>query len=208
MVVGKILPIEQVVEDAPTGNSGASTTDMPLPFASRANKDLGDEDRERTISLLGKYLHCFAASPHELGCSNLVQHKIDTGNRPPLHQPPYASAWRERELINDQTQKMLKDNVVVPSNSPWASPVVLIKKKDGEWRFCVDYRRLNAITTKDVYPLPRIEDALSRLEGSRYFTILDMQAGYWQVGVDEQDREKTAFITADGLYEFKVMPFS
>ena len=102
---------------------------------------------------------------------------------------------------------MLKDNVVIPSNSPWASPVVLVRKKDGEWRFCVDYRRLNAITTKDVYPLPRIDDALSRMEGSRYFTILDMQAGYWQVEVDEQDRVKTAFITADGLFEFKVMPF-
>jgi hypothetical protein len=209
MVVGKILPIEQVVEDVPVGSSSPPSAEMPLPFASRINKDLGNEDREKTIALLGKYLRCFAASPHELGCSNLVQHKIDTGNHPALHQPPYASAWRERELIDDQTQKMQKDNVVVPSNSPLASQVVLVKKEDGEWRFCVDYRRLNAITTKDVYPLPRIEDALSRMEGSRYFTILDMQASWadWQVGVDEQDRAKTAFITADGLYEFKVMPF-
>jgi hypothetical protein len=176
MVVGKILSIEQVVEDVPTGNSGAPVIETPLPFASRINKDLGSEDRERTIALLSKYLRCFAASLHELGRSNLIQHKIDTGNRPPLHQPPYASAWRDRELIIDQTQKMLKDNGVLPSNSPWASPVVLVKKKGEEWRFCVDYRRLNAVTTKDVYPLPRIEDALSRMEGSRYFTILDMQA--------------------------------
>jgi hypothetical protein len=96
---------------------------------------------------------------------------------------------------------MLKDNVVIPSNSPWVSPVVLVRKKDGT------YRRLNANTTKDVYPLPRIDDALSQMEGSRYFTILYMQAGYWQVEVDEQDRVKTAFITADGLFEFKVIPF-
>jgi hypothetical protein len=71
----------------------------------------------------------------------------------------------------------------------------------------VDYRKLNAITTRDVYPLPRIEDALSRLEGSRYFSIMDMQSGYWQVEVRPEDREKTAFITPDGLYQFKVMPF-
>jgi len=106
----------------------------------------------------------------------------------PVHQAPYASAWRERELINDQTQTMMRDNVIVPSNSVWASPDVLVRKKDGEWRFCVDYRRLNSITTKDGYLLPRIDDAFSRMEGSRYFSILDMQAGYWLVEVDEQDR--------------------
>ena len=95
---------------------------------------------------------------------------------------------------------MLKNKVAVHSNGPWASPVVLLRKKDGEWRFCVDYRRLNSITTKDVHPLPRIDDALSRLEGSQYFSTFDMQVGYWQVEVDEQHRVKTAFITVDGLY--------
>ena len=110
-------------------------------------------------------------------------------------------------MIEGQTRTMLKNKVVVHSNSPWTSPVVLVKKKNGEWRFCVDYHRLNSITTKDAYPLPRIDDTLSRLERSRYFSILDMQTGYWQIEVDEQDRAKTAFITADGFYEVKVMPF-
>ena len=102
---------------------------------------------------------------------------------------------------------MLRDDVVEPSKSPFAAPVVLVRKPDGTWRFCVDYRRLNAITTKDVYPLPRIDDALSRLEGAQYFFIMDMQAGYWQVQIKPEDREKTAFITANGLHQFKVMPF-
>jgi hypothetical protein len=206
MVVGKILPVDQVDENR-EGGPTAVPTEPSLPFASRVNSNLGDEDRERTVALLNRYLRCFAASPHELGRSNVVKHVIDTWNHLPVHQAPYASAWRERELINDQTQTMMRGNVIVPSNSAWAAPVVLARKKDGEWRFCVNYHRLNAVTKKDVYPLPTIDDALSRMEGSRYFSILDMQAGYWQVEVDEQDRAKTAFITTDGLFEFHVMPF-
>lgn len=102
---------------------------------------------------------------------------------------------------------MCRQGVIEPCSGPWAAPVVLVKKKDGSWRFCVDYRKLNAVTMRDVYPLPRIEDALSRLEGSHYFSIMDMQSGYWQIGVRPTDREKKAFITADGLYQFRVMPF-
>jgi hypothetical protein len=208
MFVGKILSVDQVLDENREGDPTAVPTEPSLPFASRVNKNLGDEDREKTVALLNRYLRCFAASPHELSRSNvLVRHVIDTGNHLPVHRAPYSSAWRERELINDQTQTMMRGNVIVPSNSAWAAPVVLARKKDGEWRFCVNYHRLNAVTKKDVYPLPTIDDALSRMEGSRYFSILDMQAGYWQVEVDEQDRAKTAFITADGLFEFHVMPF-
>jgi hypothetical protein len=208
MFVGKILSVDQVLDENREGDPTAVPTEPSLPFASRVNKNLGDEDREKTVALLNRYLRCFAASPHELSRSNvLVRHVIDTGNHLPVHRAPYASAWRERELINDQTQTMMRGNVIVPSNSAWTAPVVLARKKDGEWRFCVNYHRLNAVTKKDVYPLPTIDDALSRMEGSRYFSILDMQAGYWQVEVDEQDRAKTAFITADGLFEFHVMPF-
>ncbi|GBM06550.1 Retrovirus-related Pol polyprotein from transposon 17.6, partial [Araneus ventricosus] len=102
---------------------------------------------------------------------------------------------------------MLKEDVIQPSDSPWSSPVVLVRKKNGEWRFCVDYRRLNKITKKDVYPLPRIDDALDCLAGAKIFSMMDLKSGYWQIEVDDKDREKTAFVTSDGLYEFKVMPF-
>ena len=102
---------------------------------------------------------------------------------------------------------MLKDGVIEPSNSPWSSPVILVRKKDGSYRFCADYRKLNLVTVKDVYPLPRIDDALSRLEKTRYFSSMDLQSGFWQIEVAPESREKTAFVTPDGLWQFKKMPF-
>ncbi|GFV35106.1 hypothetical protein TNCV_1853231 [Trichonephila clavipes] len=102
---------------------------------------------------------------------------------------------------------MLDEGIVQPSESPWSSPVVLVRKKDGSWRFCVDYRKLNSVTKKDVYPLPRIDDTFDCLKGAKFFSSMDLRPGYWQIEIDEADREKTAFITPEGLYEFKVMPF-
>ncbi|GFX19565.1 hypothetical protein TNCV_2074731 [Trichonephila clavipes] len=102
---------------------------------------------------------------------------------------------------------MLDEGIVQPSESPWSSPIVLVRKKDGSWRFCVDYRKLNSVTKKDVYPLPRIDDTLDCLKGAMFFSSMDLRSGYWQIEIDEADREKTAFITPEGLYEFKVMPF-
>ena len=104
-------------------------------------------------------------------------------------------------------QDMLAHNVIQPSTSPWASPIVIVRKKDGSARFCVDYRKLNAITRKDAYPLPRIDDTLDTLSGSQWFSTLDLLSGYWQVEVAEGDRDKTAFATQSGFCEFKVMPF-
>ena len=102
---------------------------------------------------------------------------------------------------------MLEQGVVQHSSSPWSSPIVMVKKKDGSWRFCVDYRKLNSVTHQDTYPLPRIDATLDSLSGAAYFTTLDLASGYWQVEVEEQDKEKTAFSTPQGHFEFNMMPF-
>ena len=102
---------------------------------------------------------------------------------------------------------MLAIGIIQESNSAWSSPTVLVKKKDGTTQFCIDYRRLNQATKVDAYPLPHIEDSLNTLGGTRFYCSLDLASGYWQVEMDAADREKTAFVTQGGLYEFRVMPF-
>ena len=102
---------------------------------------------------------------------------------------------------------MLEKDVIQPSSSPWASPIVLVQKKDGSTRFCIDYRKVNTVTRKDAYPMPRVDDTLDTLAGAKWFSTLDLISGYWQVEVNPKDREKTAFCTPEGLFEFKVIPF-
>jgi len=173
----------------------------------RLGKGLTEDEQEMALEVLGKHSACFAINELELGRCPLVQHKINTGDAAPISQPPYKSAWKEREYIQKYVESMKKQGVIEESQSPWSSPVVLVKKPDGSWRFCADYRKLNSVTEDDVYPLPVIEDALQRLEGSTLFSLMDLQSGYHQLEMAKEDRPKTAFITADGLYQYKVMPF-
>lgn len=102
---------------------------------------------------------------------------------------------------------MLQNNIIEPFNSSWSAPVVLVRKKDGILRFCVDYRKLNAVTKKNVYPMPRINDTLDLLAGSVIFSMLNLKSGYWQIEMDKFTAEKSAFATKQGLWQWKVMSF-
>ncbi len=102
---------------------------------------------------------------------------------------------------------MEKEGMITKSSDPWCSPIVLVRKKDGILRFCVDYHKFNDVTLKDAYLLPRIDDILEALRGAKYFCSIDIASGYWQIKVAEKDREKTAFGSHLGLYEFLCMPF-
>ena len=112
-----------------------------------------------------------------------------------------------RAKISQMIDDMLEKGIIHPSSGPWASPIVLVPKKDGQLHFCVDYRKLNSVTKKDQYPLPRIEDILDTLGGMRYFSTLDLASGYWQIEMSGEARQKSAFVTHRGLHEFVRMPF-
>ena len=133
--------------------------------------------------------------------------EIDTGTAAPKRQVVRRTPFAARQEIARQLKLMQDQGIIYPSHSPWASPVVLVKKKDGTLRFCVDYRQLNSVTKSDTFPLPRIDDLLDQLGKAQYFSTLDLASGYWQVQVHPLSREKTAFVTHQGLYEFAVMPF-
>ncbi|XP_048084297.1 uncharacterized protein LOC125284405 [Alosa alosa] len=149
----------------------------------------------------------FSQSEEDHGRTEAVYHTIPTGDAAPIRQryrPVPPNLYNElRTLLRD----MLEGGVIRESASPWASPVVLVKKKDQSWRFCVDYRKLNAVTHKDAYPLPRVEESLTSLKKAEWYSTLDLASGYWQVEVLPADKEKTAFATPLGLYEFERMPF-
>ena len=168
---------------------------------------LGEEDRAKLVSVLRGYTDVFALTSSELGTTSITEHSIDTGDHPPICQPLRRMPFSLRPQVDKMLQEMLNQGVIQPSSSPWASAVVLVRKKDGSMRFCVDYRRLNHITKLDEFPLPRIDDNLDVLAGCKYFTTLDLASGYWQVAMEPTAREKTAFTTYSGLYEFCRMPF-
>jgi hypothetical protein len=135
------------------------------------------------------------------------QHVVNTGDHSPIRQLPRRVPFALQQKIDEMVAEMLEKGVIESCKSPWASPVVLVSKKDGSLHFCVDYWKLNAITKLDVFPLPRIDDSLDMLARTQYFMTLDMASGYWQVSMEPQSQEKTAYCTPSGLYELRVMPF-
>ena len=136
-----------------------------------------------------------------------VQHEILTSDARPVRCRPRRLAPAGLRTEQTCVQEMLLGGQIEPSDSPWASPVVLVTKKEGSMRFCVDYRRLNALTTKDAYVLPRIDDSLRLLGNHQWFSTMDLASGYWQVAMSPDAKRKAAFVTNEGLFQFRVMPF-
>jgi hypothetical protein len=176
-------------------------------LAENVDEDVTKDDRRRLKSLLEEFSDVFSRSEYDLGCADLVEHPIFTGDSRPIKQMLRRHPIPHVEAIRKQTEEMIKQDVVEPACGEWRSNVVLVKKKDGSLRFCIDYRQLNDITRKDVYPLPRIDVCLDSLSGAQYFSTFDLRSGYHQVPMREEDRDKTAYVTREGTFRFKKMPF-
>ena len=168
---------------------------------------LSREECAKLKTILHHFSDVISVGDGDLGRTNVLRHTINSGDTPPVHQPARRLPFHQRDVVQKMIQGMLQQGIIEPSGGAWASPIVLVRKKDGSYRFCVDFRRLNSVTKKDVHPLPRIDDALDTLSGSKWFSTLDLASGYWQVEMDPADKEKTAFITPFGLHQFRVMPF-
>jgi len=164
---------------------------------------VSESESQALESILMSYLDVFSQDENDLGQTDIIMHYIDTGDVKPVRQllrkfpPAYV------ESISKHVDSMLEQGIIEPESSPWAANVVLVKKHDGTLRCCIDYRKLNAVTRKDVYPLPRINDCLDALASAKFYSSLDMRSSFNQLPVAPQDRDKTAFICPRGVYRLQ-----
>lgn len=149
----------------------------------------------------------FTRMPERLGCTTLVEHKIST-TAEPIKQRFYPISPALQKQVYKELDDMLAQGIVEPSTSPWSSPIVMVRKGDGSYRFCVDYRKLNKVTDRDAYPLPLVTTTLDKLRDAKYLSSLDIKSAYWQVPVSGESKPLTAFtVPGRGLFQFRRMPF-
>ena len=170
-------------------------------------KDLDTETAYSVREFINKNKDMFASNYLELGCVTMTAFEIQPTTRTPIYQHYYRKSIKEREDIKTEVAKMLEAKIIRPSRSPWSSPVIMVHKKGRQDRFCIDFKKLNAVTPQDKFPLQRIDDIFDRLAGSEWFTGLDLKCGYWQIPMQEQSIPLTGFTTPDGHYECLRMPF-
>ena len=207
--IGQYNPLELRSYKEDQEDHNISLEDVEQIFKDQESYSHLDKERQQRLrDLLTEYLDVFSNPKNPFTyVTPKYQFTVNTGGKGPIALPPYRVSPDDKKIISDHVEEMLKKGVIEPSQSTWAFPVVLIPKVDGTIRFCIDYRKLNAITVKDKYPLPRIDDLLDATQGHKYFTTLDCAAGYWQIPCPPEERPKLAFICHKGLFQFTRMPF-
>lgn len=174
----------------------------------KVHESISVEEKQKLANFLKEYQSSFSCSSSDMGKTDLVKHSINTGNARPIKQPPRRIPLAKMAEVRREIDDMLEREVIETSDSPWSSPIVLVKKKDGTIRFCIDYRKINDVTVKDSYPIPRIDTTLDALSGAKWFSTIDLKSGYWQVEMKPEDKPKTAFsIPGGGHWQFLKMPF-
>ena len=170
----------------------------------QVDSDLNDEQTKEVQNLLEEYPDVFTEIP---GTTDIVEHEIVVTSEKPIRSKPYPVPFSLKKDISKEIDNMLKMGIIEPSNSPYASPIVLVKKQDGAYRFCCDFRKLNSITVFDAEPVSNPEELFVKMAGSKYFTKIDLSKGYWQIKMKSSSKPLTAFVTSEGLFVFNKMPF-
>ena len=184
--------VQQLAEAISNGGKVNKKTQITLSHT--LPNDITQAQEDKSLALLSHYSDIMADSTSELGQNGVLQHHIDTGIAAPIRQQARRVPLSSRETIHTLLQDMLSRDIISPSKSPWASHIVLVGRKDGSTRFCVDYRKVNEVTRKDAYPLPRVDGSIDALAGSRWFSILDLKSGYWQAEVALKHRQRLPFV--------------
>ena len=204
-------PTKAPVPPSPPPTTPISSPKPPLTKKQletlKINPKLAPKEKDELVSLLTEYQDIFAWDDSQLGYTDRVQHRIQVTDDTPMAQPYRRIPPAHLEEVRSHLEGLMDRGVIRPSTSPYAAPIVVVRKKNGELRVCCDFRKLNAITKKDAFPLPRIQDTLDALTGARYFSTLDLASGYHQVAMHPDDVEKTAFCTPFGLFEWTRVPF-
>ena len=208
-ITSSMLQVEKK-ENQPTPQHVTVQQEIPehlQPLLESLPEDISENTKSMLQNLLTSYQDVFSKGPDDMGRTNLIQHDIKIKNSiEPTRLPPYRVGYHANKEIEKHVQELLDKDIIEPTTSPYSSPVILVGKKDGTSRFVIDYRKLNKNTIVDAYPLPRIDDNLEALGGSKFFSIFDLLSGFWQVPLSPDARDKAAFCTRSGLYTWKSMP--
>ena len=194
---------QMVIEDESRESVKLQNSDV-LEHLERKLSHLPVGEREAITQLVREFVVVFPDVP---GKTNLASHDVNVGDARPIKQHPYRLHPNKLAVLRKELQYMLQHGIVEPSQSEWSSPCVLVPKADGSYRFCTDFRKVNAVTKSDSFPLPRVEDCIDYIGKSQYISKFDLLKGYWQVPLTTRAKEISAFVTPDGLFQYTVMPF-
>ena len=217
-LIGQYIPVDEVETSLPSSSQPVfrrldvvSEADFPSHLSTHLeewSQDLGVDEKDLLKKLLINNQDIFSRHNFDVGKTTLTKHEIPVEkDTKPIKLNPYRQSPEQEKEIERQLKQMIEAGLVEQGRGAWSFPVVLARKKNGDWRFCIDYRKLNHVTCKDAYPIPRIDESLDALGGSKWFTTLDLVSGYWQLPLSEDAKEKSAFVTRSGLWQWMVLPF-